>query len=233
MPAADSVFRLPVASLKKLNAFRDMTFLLNTIPDLSTFRLAYRIIKQWARHRGLYSAKFGFLSGSHITMMLSPLCKTIFHEQGSLRVEDVISTFFAHYAAFDWGSKLVLDPYFHSGPLRYQRTSQEPMVILSLHRPVVNVARTALVSSLRTLISELHRAHSILLSPLSTWSSLVGDDSEDVQTEAGWSEGVTDFLRNYRTYVRIDVQCWNMSRTRSRRFMGWLESKCLVLLSSQ
>lgn len=210
-----------------------MNYLLNTIPILPTFRLAYRIIKQWARHRGLYSAKFGFLSGSHITMMLSPLCKTIFHEQGALRVEDIISTFFAHYAAFDWGSKLVFDPYFHSGSLRYQRTSREPMVILTLHPPAVNVARTALVSSLRTLTSELHRAHSILLSPLSTWSSLVGHDSEEIEAEAGWSEGVTDFLTNYPTYIRIDVQCWNMSRTRSRQFMGWVESKSLVLLSSK
>ncbi|GME37108.1 Endonuclease/exonuclease/phosphatase [Neofusicoccum parvum] len=48
LPATDPLFSLPLQTLSKLKAVRDLAHLLQTTPDLSAFRIAYRFLVAWA-----------------------------------------------------------------------------------------------------------------------------------------------------------------------------------------
>lgn len=203
-----------------------MDYLQRTIPDLSAFRLAYRFIKTWARQRGIYSSKLGYFGGIHITLLLSRICKLSFRGTGAaVTASDLICTFFSHYAHFDWRTQMVFDPFFYRQPPRYHRSAREPMVILGIHSPKVNVAHTASLPSVKTLEQELKRADHLLSKVDVTWAELVG-------TAAGVDapSGATEFLESYSSYVKIDVQYWGMSSAKGKMLVGWLESRCVLLL---
>ncbi|KAL1967186.1 hypothetical protein VTN77DRAFT_3477 [Rasamsonia byssochlamydoides] len=225
LPPSDSSLDLPVQSLIKLNCLRDVDYLQRTIPDLAAFRLAYRFIKTWAKQRGIYSSKLGYFGGIHIVLLLSRICKLSFRQTGAITASDLICTFFNHYAHFDWKTEIVFDPFFYKQPPRYYRSAREPIVILGIHPPKVNVAHTVSPSSLKTLDEELKRADRLLSKVGVTWSELVG-----TATGIDVPSGANEFLKSHNSYVKIDVQYWGMSSARGRMLVGWLESRCVLLL---
>ncbi len=44
------------------------------------------------------------------------------------------------------------------------------------------------------------------------------------------ASGAADFLRAYKSYVKIDVQFWGLSLAKGAAFVGWLESRCVAVL---
>ncbi|KAK6819253.1 hypothetical protein RU639_008103 [Aspergillus parasiticus] len=222
LPAGDSTFDLPMQSLLKLNSLRDMHYLQRTIPDLASFRLAYRFIKIWAQRRGIYSSKLGYLGGIHITLLLARICTLSFRQAGTISAADIITTFFKHYAQFNWEKQVVYDPSFYKSPPRYFRPQREPLVILSQHQPKVNVARAASIPSTRTLVQEFQRADQLLSKQDVTWEQLAGSIEN--------STGAEEFLKSYRSYAKVNVQYWGGAATKGRMLVGWLEWRCVSLL---
>lgn len=221
LPVGDPTFDLPMQSLLKLNPLRDMHYLQRTIPDLATFRLAYRFIKAWAQRRGIYSAKLGYLGGVHITLLLSRICKLSFNRTGPISAADMICTFFRYYAQFQWSRNVIYDPGFYTKAPRYWRSSREPVVILTQNAPKVNVAKAATVPSVRTLEQEFKRMDRQLNSPEITWTDLLGP--------LGSSSGVDDFLTSYPRYAKVNVQYWGAGAA-GRMLLGWVEARCVSLL---
>lgn len=227
LPPNDPLFDLSIHSLTKLQPYRDMPHLLRTIPDLAVFRTAHRFIRAWAKYRGIYAAKFGFLGGIHITMMLSRLCKLYFHDAPVLTAADIICTFFRHFAEFDWNNEIVYDPFFFKHKPRYRRYPNEPMVILTLHAPILNVARAVSIPSQRTIVEELKRAD-LLSGEEILWSSVIICSEQG--SVADLDEGAHEFLKDYSSYIKVNVQYWGLSLAKGSALVGWLESRCLRLL---
>jgi hypothetical protein len=137
---------------------------------------------------------------------------------------DIICTFFNHYANFSWETEMVFDPFFYKQLPRYRRSPREPMVILSLHTPIINVARTASMPSMKTISEELKHANGLLSEPAVTWpTSVAGMEEEGASVAYG-------FLKSYNGYIRINVQYWGLSLAKGSSVLGWLESRCLSLL---
>ena len=216
-------------TLTKLQPLRDMDYLLRTITDLASFRLAYRLIKLWAVSRGIYSSRFGYLSGIHITLLLSRICKLLYRDTGFTTAADIVTTFFGHYARFDWKNDVVYDPFFHSPKPKIHRTPQELLVILSLHRPLINVAHTATTHSVAVLKAELHRADRLLNAQrIPSWPSLIyGVSGENATIKVSPEK---EFLSLYSTFLKIDVHYWGLSSAKGASLLGWLESRCNLLL---
>ncbi|KAI2635986.1 2'-5' RNA ligase superfamily-domain-containing protein [Xylaria nigripes] len=109
-------------------------------------------------------------------------------------------TFFNHYADFDWNAQLAFDPFFHK-QLRYVRTARELITILGFHPPSLNTALNA--------------------SPASgtTWTTFLTT-----------TLGCVEFLSAFRTYIKIDAHFWGVSLAKGSSFIGWLESRCVMLL---
>ncbi|KAK8090709.1 hypothetical protein PG994_000214 [Apiospora phragmitis] len=217
----DPVFSMSMQTLAKLKPVRDLYYLRQTIPDLAAFRTAHYVVKTWAKQRGIYAGKFGYLNGIQISVLLSRVCKLLSRDGGSTSVPTILTTFFSHYANFDWTTQMVFDPFFHKS-LRYVRTAREPMAILGFHPPSLNTALAASTPSVRTIAEEFRKANEILSSDGATWLGFLGDHER--------VDGALDFLKTYKSYVKIDVQFWGISLAKGSQYVGWLESRCVMLL---
>ncbi|KAL0254450.1 hypothetical protein SLS55_009925 [Diplodia seriata] len=233
LPPTDPLFSLPLQTLSKLKAIRDLAHLLQSTPDLPAFRAAYRFLVIWAASRGIYAARFGFLSGTHISLMLDRVAKLLYHRNGrdDVTAAHLVCTFFRYYAGFDWAEAVIEDPLTRSVPgmgRPYQRQyAGEPMVVLGYHVPRANIARAATVPAVAVLADEFRRADEAVKAWAERggggglgWGSIAGD--------AG--NGAAEFLAAYKSYVRIDVQYWGKSSVKGRQLVGWVESRCPSML---
>ncbi|KAJ2998054.1 hypothetical protein NUW58_g442 [Xylaria curta] len=218
LPATDPVFALSTQTLSKLKPVRDMYYIRRTLPDYAAFRTAYHLIRHWAKQRGIYSAKFGLLSGIQISILLSRVCKLLSREGMAVPLPSILTTFFRHYANFDWGAKMAFDPFFHK-QLRYIRTAREPIAILGFYPPSLNTALNASLPSVKTISKEFKRADTLLSHEGMTWTTFLGTAS-----------GPGEFLAAFKTFIKIDAQFWGVSLAKGSSFVGWLESRCVMLL---
>ena len=219
-PPSDPIWSLSAQTLSKLKAARDTAYLRRTLPSPSTFRLAHRFLKTWAKSRGLYAARFGFLSGIQLSILLARVHKLL-PAAAQTSPETLLTTFFTHYATFPWHTHPVFDPSFHRTRLPYTRSAREPLAILGFYPPTLNTALSASVLSTKTIAAEFRRA-SAALAAAPSWASLAA---------AGEGEGgAAEFLRGYKTYVRLDVQYWGLGLARGAQLLGWVESRCVMLL---
>lgn len=228
-PSSDSAFALPPSVLSKLKPLRDLSYLQRSIPDLAQYTIVHLFLSTWARHRGLCGAKFGLLGSVHISVLLVPICKALALEFGSVSVGDVISTFFHHYARFDWKQHAVFDPFFHES-LKYHRTFREPLCLLGWHAPSLNTAANASVPTATTLSEEIRRADEIIGNETVAMDSILGPAESDDKIHQSLAPAATDFLHHYKSYVKISVHYWGSSSTAGAKFVGWLESRCVMLL---
>lgn len=217
LPGSHPIWTMSSQTLNKLKAIRDIDYIARSVPDIVQFRVAHRLIKTWAKKCGIYSAKYGYLGGIQIAILLARVYKMLAQRNADLLVSDVLGTFFKHYAAFNWNNDLVYDPLFHKNPA-YRRTSREPLAILGYFPPALNTTLNASLPTVQTIAQELRRADENLRTHGMTWSRFLGKD------------GSTDFLGSFKSFIQISVQFWGGSLTKGRGFVGWVESRCVSLL---
>lgn len=227
-PATDQAFNLPAQTLLKLKPARDLAYLKRSIPDMAKYRLAHLLIKAWAKSRGLYSAKFGLLGGINISTMLVPICKHLAHHWANVTTADILTTFYHHYANFEWKKDIVVDHLFH-GSIKYHRTQRESMCLLGWHAPSLNTALNASVSTVDSISKELARARDLLLQDGVSWDVFLRR-TEPLSLLELTACTAAHFLQSYKTYVKIDARYWGSSPSNGRRFVGWLESRCVMIL---
>lgn len=233
LPASDPIWSLSPQTLSKLKALRDVDYLRRSISDLGSFRTAHRFIKTWAKSRGIYTARFGFLGSIHISILLTRVHKLLALNStagSSVSVPDLLTAFFGHYATFNWEKDLVFDPFFHKQRLGYTRSPREPLAILGYFPPSLNTAHAASVPSVRAIAAEFKRAGDLLSSSSSWTSFLTGSPTSSILNNNLGDNGAQDFLTSFKSFVKIDVQYWGLSPSRGAQFIGWLESRCVMLL---
>ncbi|OIW32487.1 hypothetical protein CONLIGDRAFT_271582 [Coniochaeta ligniaria NRRL 30616] len=232
-PPTDPVWTLPIQTLSKLKAIRDLDHLRRSIPDTSKFRIAYRFIKTWAKARGIFSAKFGYLGGIQLSILLVRVHKLLARESPSVSVPEILVAFFHHYAGFDFKTKLVFDPFFHRLRLNYTRTSREPLAVLGYFPPALNTSQAASLPSVRTIAEEFTRAVRLLDAEGMNWTDFLcgtSNPSGAKPTDPLSTAGAKDFLGKYKTYAKIDLQYWGLSLSKGAQFIGWLESRFVNVL---
>lgn len=228
-PSTDPAFALPPSILSKLKPLRDVSYIQRSIPDMAQYTIAHMLLSTWAKHRGLYGAKFGLLGSVHITVLLVPICKTLALERAPVSVGDVIATFFHHYANFDWKQQAVFDPFFHES-LKYHRTFREPLCLLGWHGPGLNTAANASNPTAMTLAQEIRRVDERLGDTTFDMETVLGPAKNNVASDRSLSVAVTDFLHQYKSYIQVSVHYWGSSSIAGAKFVGWLESRCVMLL---
>lgn len=227
-PSSDPAFALPVQALGKLKPARDLYYLRRSIPDMAQYRLAHIAIKAWAESRGLYAPKFGLLGGIHISVMLVPVCKMLAHEGVTPSTAEIVTSFFHHYARFDWKQDMVFDPFFHKS-IKYHRTFREPLCLLGWHSPSLNTAMNASLPTVKTLMAEFARASAMLSVGGLKWDEFL--DSR--QSNQSGATADAEFLQAFNSYVKIDAHYWGPSPSKGHRFLGWLESRCVRVLDGK
>ncbi|GJC93886.1 DUF455 domain-containing protein (endonuclease/exonuclease/phosphatase) [Colletotrichum higginsianum] len=195
-PPSDPAFSLPMQTLLKLKPARDLFYLQRSVPDLAQFRMSFQAIKTWAKARGIYAAKFGYLGGIHLSVMLVKVCKMLLHDGGVVSTADIITTFFDHYSQLDWQRDMVFDPFFHKN-LKYHRTPREAMCLLGWHSPTLNTALTASVPTTKIISAELCQATTQLSRDGTSWQSLLS--IPDSSHSKNMTPGASNFLGSFHS----------------------------------
>lgn len=206
-----------------LNAYRDLLTLRNFIPSLEQFCLAHRSLKLFLTRRGLWGARFGYLGGFHLTLLLTRVALSL---PNTAQASHLIEAFLKTYAGWDW-SKDVVYPIPSRAPdatstSTYKRVlSKEPMVVLSIQRPLCNLTFHASSNSVQTLSRGFQQAQTALEQGQS-WPDLCGIQGSD---ESGAPTSLGEFISSHRSFVKLDVHCWGGNDMSGRALIGWLESR--------
>ncbi|PVH69988.1 hypothetical protein DL98DRAFT_473099 [Cadophora sp. DSE1049] len=240
----DLISTLSPSSIRPLNTYRDSAYLLNTIPHLPSYRLAHRYLSLYLKNRGLYSAKFGYLGGIHLQLMLNRVVKLIhlsttedYSENDSISVSaaTIIRTFFAYYASFNWSSENVTDPLLGPDNKVSPRSARDAIFIPAIHTPTArpNVASSCTKLSAHTLSSEFKLAQSHLAAGDWPWCLRPSE------------EGLQDFMQGSGAFVRVGIDLWGVGESNEggrggsgigeekvREMIGALESRFPRLLVS-
>lgn len=137
-----------------------------------------------------------------------------------LTAGEVLKLFFGDYAGFNYEEDTISDPEFpHSSEYR-RAPSREPFAISTIHSPMTNVAHTASKHTLKTLRDEILLANQ-KLNRNCGWDALTGRADGEAEKE---------FLSAFGNFVKIDLRYWGRNIARGRSLIGWIESRCVMLL---
>lgn len=223
MPADSPLFSLPVSSLITLNAYRDILTLKRVLPSLQVFRTAHRALKQLLTLRGFSGARFGYLGGFHLTLLLA---RVALLAPPTAEPRHVVESFLQTYSQWDWGRDIVYPipgQSSDSSPSNsYKRVLQrEPMVVLSIERPISNLTFHASRNSVQALSYGLKQTYEMLKVGKS-WSEICGVGDGNGRLHTG---PLNDFLSSHKAFVRLNVHIWGGNCMKGRATVGWLESR--------
>ncbi|CAI5708942.1 hypothetical protein KXD40_004821 [Peronospora effusa] len=196
---------MDTTSVRSLSVARVASLILELVPNASVFRSCLRVIRVWARLRGLYSNKAGFLGGISWALLVCFVCQMF----PRASVAAIVHRFFSVMASWRWPTPiLVAHPSndvsadnFQWDPQHNNHDRAHLMPIITPGFPAVNTAVNVNLSTMRVMQEEFARGQRIMddlcrrsLSHPSSWTQLF------IPTEV---------LVRYDHYVVIEVRAPN------------------------
>jgi poly(A) polymerase Pap1 len=130
---------------------------------------------------------------------------------------ELIDSFLKTYTSWNWATSEVEVPDITRGV--YRRNDKEPMVILSINRPIINVSSSVTHSTLSAISSEFSQAFKQLQSGTS-WNHIC---------EGVGETPARDFLSRSAAYVRIEVNHWGRNGQQGSSLAGYVESRLVLV----
>lgn len=166
-------------SLAALYAHEVSSQILASVPSQEVFQDLLRVVKHWAKRRGLYGNLFGFFDGTTWALCCARVCQL--HPKAVLH--DLLQFFFALLGRSDWSSPIALD----TGDSLAPTVPMVPGTLMQLPGNVYGPARAAHYevseSVMRVVQRELRRA-------------------EQKRVPELWAEH--QFFSRHRHYIRFD-----------------------------
>ena len=206
-------------TVRSLNGVRVADDILNLVPNLERFRDVTRLVKFWARRRGIYSNLLGFFGGITWTILVARVCQLYPHYCASA----IVKCFFQYYNRWDWKEPVVL--------CTMEEQSREPgLMQLQVWNPNVNPAdQHHLMPIITPAFPAMNSTHNVSESTKQTILdefSLAYSIIERVEEgEYDWSEVYRPFpfFSAFPHYLIIEVV--GKSPQLFTKWMGWIESK--------
>ncbi|KAH9115294.1 hypothetical protein LEN26_011105 [Aphanomyces euteiches] len=152
-------------SVRALTVPRTASLVLELVPNPSTFRTVLRVVRLWAKMRGVDSAKMGFLRGVSWTVLVAFVCQMYPTATPALLVHH----FFIVLSTWTWPMPIMLAKPYDAGhgfpqwsPSTDVHDRGHVMPILTPGYPAMNSATTVTLSTLRVLREEWTRGKLIL-----------------------------------------------------------------------
>ncbi|OQR84909.1 Poly(A) polymerase [Achlya hypogyna] len=192
---------MDVTSVRALSVPRTASLILELVPHPGTFRTCLRAVRLWAKRRGLYSNKVGFLGGISWTVLVAFVCQMFPNAVAA----SVFHHFFSVLAAWKWPTPIMLARPYDAGlgfpqwsPSGNVHERAHAMPIITPGYPAMNSAANVTFSTLRVLREEFTRAKLIL---------------DDMQLKAltspiAWTQlfAPSDFAVRYDHYVQLRLK---------------------------
>jgi poly(A) polymerase len=91
-------------NVRSFNGARVAEWICRLVPNINTFCEALRVIKYWARQRGIYSNMLGFLGGVNYAILVALICQLYVNACPYVLVRN----FFAVFAHWPWPTPVML-----------------------------------------------------------------------------------------------------------------------------
>lgn len=212
----DILKNLDEASVMSVNGPRATYMISRLVPNYDNFLTVLRCIRVWAKRRGLYGNKFGYLGGINCNILVAFVCQ-LFPEACP---STLLHRFFRVYSSWNWPSPIQLNhikPNMPGDEFRiwsedYDYNDRMPMITPSY--PAMNSAKSVSENSLRVMTKEFMKGNDIM-------TKIMAEGGE------GWNRLFvpTSFFVDYSHYLACHIVCSNeVAEERSREWKGLLQS---------
>lgn len=221
-------------SIRSVNGSRVTDGILNLVPNVEVFRLALRLIKFWAKQRGIYANKVGYLGGVSWAILVARTCQLYPNACAST----IVSKLFRVFTQWRWPDPVMLRPIVPESaicgnnptppafrvwnPKQYIKDRGHHMPIITPAFPSMNSTYNVSLSTRELMMAELKRG-----------LDLTADiASKPDSGEAVWEELCerTDFFRRYKHYLELELSA--ADEAEFSRWEGWVESRIRLLVAT-
>lgn len=203
-------------SITSLNGLRVTEALYSLVPNVDNFRSTLRLVKLWARVRGVYSNVFGFLGGVSWAILTARVCQLY----PKALPASLIQRFFKFYSLWKWPLPIKLRTDVTDvdldipvwDPNRNVRDANHLMPIITPCFPPINSTHNVSKSTFRVIKQEFERADKIMSDVKrqgrDMWGALLRESK---------------FFDRFKDYLCVAVIA--ASREEQGRWLGWIESR--------
>lgn len=190
-------------SVRSLNGVRVAEWICKLVPNPHSYRMALRVIKYWAKQRGLYSSVLGFLGGINFAILVAQISRLYINACPFT----LIQKFFALYSTWPWPTPVMLRDYedlkFRDSDGRYlpvwnsfsnYKDALHLMPIITPAYPAMNSAYNVARPQFRSILSEFVRAH-VLFQNHGTRAHFPWENLFESCTE--------EFFRSHPRYIQV------------------------------
>jgi poly(A) polymerase len=215
----DLLKNLDDKTVRSLNGCRVADHILQLVPNAETFRETLRLIKIWAKNRGLYSNVMGYFGGITWAILVARVCQLWPHASPSY----LVKRFFRVYDRWNWKSPVVLCEIREESdipglmqfkvwnPKTRPADRMHLMPVITPAFPSMNSTHNVSETTRRVLQEELSHGYRVM--------------EELEKGRCTWPEVYrpVPFFSQFRLYLQIEVLAKNP--TVFTKWFGWIESK--------
>lgn len=218
---------LDTGTQRSLNGPRVTNLIEHLVPNFSAFRQLLRCIRLWAKRRGIYSNKMGYLGGINCNLLCAFICQLYPKAATSVLLE----RFFFILKDWRWPTPIMLTPPTDAGLTDadgrvyevwdpHGRGRYDQMPILTPAYPSMNSSMSVSATSLAVMREEMRIAHekvvSILADGADNWDPLYQPSNfwvahskylaVEIYVAGAPPEMHADLLRSWTGYSESQVQ---------------------------
>jgi len=202
---------------------------------ISNFRTTLKLLKLWAKNRGIYSNAMGYVTGISLAILVAKICQLF----PNLKPNKLVQKFFQYYAIWNWNEFPVkieeiksfpnlekfndmqwYDPSSEVGIERINLKKKDdytsPMMVITPAFPVMNATKKVTRTNLEIMKEQLiHGKEIVMQKPVINWSKLF----EKI-----------NFFDLYYNFIEVTVVA--NEEKEFNRWSGLIESQIIVLTNA-
>lgn len=232
----DRILRnLDSATEKSLNGPRVTDMISKLVPNYDTFLIVLRCARKWAKARGLYGNKFGYLGGVNFNILVA----FIGHLYPKGSPSFILNKFFAIYAKWDWTNPIELIESRENDPSEYREVwhhyekTQECMPIITPAYPAMNSSFNVNLHSRQVMVDEWKRGAEVTKRIYDTLKKTPKKELTAERMDEVFMElfKPSDFFVKYHHYIRCNI-IGGEDEECARGFVGFVESRLRRLVTN-
>lgn len=221
---------MDTASIKSLNAPRNSTLIYSLVPCQDHFKSALKMIRFWAKRRGLYSSKLGYLGGISWAILVAFVCQLY----PKALPATIVCRFFQTMSEWAWPHPIFLSVKYDAGlghemwdPVSNIHDRMHIMPIITPAYPPMNSAYQVSHATFSVMAEEFWRARSIC-EMISYQQMIPATATISSPLEALFTE--SNFFVRYSWYLVIDIT--SPTTTQLFPWVKFVESRLRKLVES-
>lgn len=206
--------------MRSLNGTRVTKELLDSVPQVKSFRYALRAIKLWSNQRGIYGAVFGYPGGIAWAIMVARICQLFPYACGAT----IVSKFFNLMRQWHWPRPVMLKDIDQHSPLNLPVWNPQHSHLDRAHlMPIITPAYPQMCST----HSVMQSTKAVMLTEFERANEIIGSITAGKRPWDDLFKRHTFFTDDHKYY--LSVVATGNSKEAHEAFKGLVQSKVRIL----